>query len=116
MAGEADGAYYLAGCAVECALKACIAHAFLRHTWPDRRFVQDIHTHDLERLVVLAGLRPRLEEAFREDRHFRARWDIVRQWESGSRYRSSEREETLNMYEAIAHARHGVLRWIRKHW
>jgi HEPN domain-containing protein len=35
--GMADGAYYLAGYAVECALKACIAKETRRYDFPDKR-------------------------------------------------------------------------------
>lgn len=115
-ADATDAAYYLAGCAVECALKACIARSFRRHAWPDRRFVQSIHTHDLERLVELAGLGGQLEIEFRSDRHFRDRWDIVRSWNNDSRYHAWERAEAFSMHEAVANARHGVLRWIRRSW
>jgi len=35
--GLFDGAYYLAGYAVECALKACIAKGTQRFEFPDKR-------------------------------------------------------------------------------
>ena len=115
-AGATDSPYYLAGCAVECALKACIARSFRRHTWPDRRFVQNIHTHDLQRLLTLTGLWPQLEADFSEDASFRDRWYIVRLWDNDSRYQAWERAQALSMYGAVADARHGVLRWIRRYW
>jgi HEPN domain-containing protein len=34
--GLSDGAYYLAGYAVECALKACIAKGTRRYEFPDK--------------------------------------------------------------------------------
>lgn len=46
--GLSDGAYYLAGYAVECGLKACIAKETQRGEFPDRRRVNDSHTHNLE--------------------------------------------------------------------
>ena len=46
----ADGAYYLAGYAIECALKACIAKATRRYDFPDRKKVDASHTHDLREL------------------------------------------------------------------
>ena len=112
----ADTAYHLSGCAVECALKACIARSFLRHTWPDRRFVQEVHSHNLDRLVALANLRPQMESEFGKDWHFRERWDIVRVWNNESRYRQWQRSEAVSIYEAVADTRHGVLRWIRRYW
>ena len=48
-----DGAYYLAGYAVEGALKAFIAKAILRHDFPERKRVDDSHTHNLEKLMKL---------------------------------------------------------------
>lgn len=33
-----DGAYYLAGYAIECALKACIAKLTAQHDFPDKNF------------------------------------------------------------------------------
>jgi HEPN domain-containing protein len=38
-AGLWDGAYYLAGYAVECALKACIAKQTQRYEFPDKKRV-----------------------------------------------------------------------------
>ena len=35
--GFYDGAYYLAGYAVECALKACIAKGTRRYEFPDKK-------------------------------------------------------------------------------
>lgn len=35
-----DAAYYLAGYAIECALKACIAKRTRRHDFPDKEFAR----------------------------------------------------------------------------
>ena len=43
-AAKYDGAYYLAGYAVECALKACIAKQIKRFDFPDKKLVIDSHT------------------------------------------------------------------------
>src|SRR5438045_4183805 len=40
-----DGAYYLAGYAVECALKACIAKLTAQHDFPDKNFAAKCFTH-----------------------------------------------------------------------
>ena len=39
-AGRSDGAYYLAGYAVECGLKACIAKATKRYDFPEKKSVE----------------------------------------------------------------------------
>ncbi len=48
-----SAAYYLAGYAVECALKACIAKLMKAEDFPDKSFAEKCWTHDLDRLVVL---------------------------------------------------------------
>ena len=55
-AGRPDGAYYLAGYAVECALKACIARGTLRHEFPGKKTVDASHTHNLRDLIKVANL------------------------------------------------------------
>jgi HEPN domain-containing protein len=63
-AGFPEGAYYLAGYAVECALKACIARKTQEFDFPEKKRVNDSHTHDLGKLLVLAGLSEDLQLGF----------------------------------------------------
>lgn len=56
--GHYEGAYYLLGYAVECAFKACIARQTRRYDFPDRKLVNDIYTHDLNKLLSISGLEP----------------------------------------------------------
>jgi HEPN domain-containing protein len=56
-----SGAYYPAGYAIECALKACIAKPTKEHDFPDKDFVNRSWTHDLEKLLILAELNDQLE-------------------------------------------------------
>lgn len=55
-AGFHDGAYYLAGYAVECALKACIAKATQRHEFPDKRRADASYSHSFRDLLRVAKL------------------------------------------------------------
>ncbi len=64
-AGEHSGAYYLAGYAVECALKACIAKGVQRYDFPDKSLAQESYSHDLDKLIKLAKLNSELEVATR---------------------------------------------------
>jgi HEPN domain-containing protein len=60
--GNVEGAYYLTGLAVECAVKACIAKNTKRHDFPpNQSAIKDIYTHDLGKLVKAAGLQTALE-------------------------------------------------------
>ena len=56
-AGRWSGAYYLAGYAAECALKACIAKLTKRYDFQDKDRVSKSYTHNIENLLHLAGLR-----------------------------------------------------------
>lgn len=59
--GLHSGAYYLAGYAVECGLKACIAKKTRRFDFPDKKAVDSSYVHDLEKLVGVAGLTQELQ-------------------------------------------------------
>jgi len=95
--GLYDGAYYLAGYAVECALKACIAKDTRRHQFPDKKRVDLSHSHDLLQLIRVAGLEDEHNELVRSDRDFEMNWEVVKRWSEQSRYRghSSESAQAL---------------------
>lgn len=115
-AGFWDGAYYLSGYAVECALKACIAKATQRYDFPDKKSVDASYTHNLRDLIKVANLElARLEEA-RADAHFRNNWDLVQQWSEHSRYRRHASEMAEALLNAVSDRKHGVMRWIKRHW
>jgi hypothetical protein len=107
-----DGAYYLAGYAIECALKACIAKATRRHTFPDKQFVNKCHTHNVEELVLHAGLKAALQA----DPALLLCWAVVKDWNEQSRYERKTRVEAKALYDAITDPAHGVLQWIKAHW
>lgn len=113
--GNSEGAHYLLGYVVECGLKACIARLTQRHDFPDRRTVNDSYTHDLEKLVGVAGLQQFLNQAMSNDPVFAIHWGIAKDWSEESRYERHTRQEARALYLAIT-GRHGVLRWIRQHW
>jgi HEPN domain-containing protein len=115
-AGFWDGAYYLAGYAVECGLKACIAKGVKAEVFPDKGFAHRCFTHDLEALIDLAGL-----EGVRNGQRilapvFDANWTIVDDWSEGSRYRLTTEQTAQKMVSAIADPVYGVLQWIRLYW
>lgn len=81
-----DAAYYLAGYAIECALKVCIAKKTKPHDFPDKEFARRVFTHDLEELAELAGLMKPLRLQFRQDAALESKWGIVKDWSAVSRY------------------------------
>jgi hypothetical protein len=114
--GLHDGAYYLAGYAVECALKARIAKATRKHDFPDKKKADASYRHNLRELLKVANLEEaRLEQAKR-DPVFRNNWDVVQSWSEESRYRFNSAEDARALVEAVSHRNHGVLRWIKQHW
>ena len=115
-AGFSDGAYYLAGYAVECALKACIAKRTREHDFPDKRLVNESHTHSLVELLRLSELTPRLEEAAQADGSMKNRWTIVRGWSEGSRYERVDIRAAEDLINAIGDDAGGILPWIKLHW
>jgi HEPN domain-containing protein len=113
-AGFPDGAYYLAGYAVECALKACIAKRTRQHDFPPKpNLVRDIYTHELEKLLTLAELKRELESAPIE---IRSRWDFVQNWSEERRYQHVDEREARLLLNAIEDHSGGLLPWIRLHW
>ena len=113
-AGHYAGAYYLAGYAVECALKACIAKQTRAGDFPDLDLARASYTHDLERLLSVAGLKDELKAALRSDSGFEIYWNVVSRWGAHSRYSLATEGDTRDLYAAISNRRHGVLRWLRR--
>ena len=111
-----DGAYYLAGYAVECALKACIAKKTKRYEFPDKKVVERIYSHEFTKLLEAAGLKDEHRKQMDADRQFEVTWNVVKDWSEQSRYRTTERTQARDLYYAIAGRKHGVLRWLKKHW
>lgn len=114
--GFPDGSYYLAGYAVECALKACIAKRTREHDFPDKKMVADSHTHDIGKLLQLAELKAELDNAIQNDRAMRARVSAIQDWAETSRYERKTDQEARDLLEAIELPAGGLLPWIKQRW
>lgn len=111
-AGHFDGAYYLAGYAVECALKACIAKRFRQEDIPDKRFVDKIYVHNLEELLKHSEI-----DARTTTEEIEVNWSIVKDWSERSRYELGGKEEQAkDLYLAITDPKDGVLTWTKNSW
>ena len=110
-----DRAYYLAGYAIECALKACIARRTKRHDFPNLELARKVWMHDLTQLREHAELSDIMKEEFKADRSLEDRWNIVRNWSESSRYATLGMERAKSMVAAVGDER-GVLAWLRKYW
>jgi HEPN domain-containing protein len=115
-AGFPDGAYYLAGYAAECAIKACIAKQTERHEFPDKERANRSWAHKLNSLIEVAGLQDVLKEAVGQEPDFDIRWRVVQEWRESSRYENHPIADAEKLLDALTHPRYGVLRWLKRHW
>ena len=99
--GYRQGAYYLGGLAVECALKACIAKKTRRYEFPaDVKYAQKVYTHELTELLKLAELSSQLERDMKTRPQLATNWSIVKGWNVNSRYETS-RLDGRDMVDAV---------------
>jgi len=115
-AGFSAGAYYLAGYAVECALKACIAKRTLAHDFPEKES-RNYYSHDLEELLGFAKLRIELDQSLRANAAMKTNWIIVQDWSEESRYdKGKTDQEAAELLKAIEDQAGGLLPWLRQRW
>lgn len=113
-----EGAYYLLGYAVECAFKSCIAKQIKRYEFPDKKLVNDMWTHDLNKLLILSGLRQEHRKESSQNENFALNWIIVKDWSEQVRYdlKTVTPQKAKEFYSAVTDKQHGVLSWLQKLW
>ena len=112
-----DGAYYLAGYAIECGLKSGIAKLTKQDDFPrDRKFVEKCYSHDFMDLLKASELLKEHELQTQNDAAFSANWAIVEAWTESSRYDRKGQADAEGLYNAITETTHGVMPWIEQHW
>ncbi len=111
-----QSAYHVAGYALECGLKACIAKRTRRHDFP-RRDARDAYTHDLTKLLSIAKLDANLKATSDASPAFDVNWTIVKDWTPESRYDHGISEAAArDFYRALTSRQNGVMTWIRQLW
>jgi HEPN domain-containing protein len=113
--GLASGAYYLAGYAIECALKAIIATDFRADEIPDLKYVRDIHTHDLSALLRFAELEEQLDAEKKNNPELYDCWTTVKTWSETARYKVWTEADASAILDAIGRDK-GLLQWLRNRW
>ena len=114
-----SAAYYLAGYAVECGLKACVVVYVESNAdviFREKEYSKQCWTHDIEKLVSLAGLKAQRDADIGANTVLDDNWLIVKQWSEIARYESRTQLEAENLYQAVTDTANGVLPWIRNHW
>jgi hypothetical protein len=117
-----DGAHYLAGYAVECAFKACVAKRTQQHDFPDKKLVDKSYSHDVEKLLDAAGLSDLVKKDIAVNEDLSLDWETVREWSEQSRYDlfsgipMGGLVTAQLLIDAVESEKGGVLRWIRQSW
>ena len=134
------GAYYMAGYAVECAIKAVITKEWIRivsewsqnqqvDKYPDRNDLslnkQEYYTHNIRQLsriatyqsILQCGTTDRLRVVRESNSTLDTNWKIVELWSEESRYVvERNRIESEELINAVGDAEQGVLIWIQQYW
>jgi hypothetical protein len=113
-ANEPDGAYYLGGYAIECAIKACIIKKLnTSDEWQDRNFSEQCYKHELVVLLRLADL----ETPMNAVPGVQFKWGLVKDWKETSRYELGRTAgDVKDFLDAIDDPTDGVLTWIKGLW
>ena len=116
--GRWSFAYYVAGYAVECALKSCLLARMVYTGWvfQEKARIDECLTHDLGRLINLAGLTPELNAQLASNPAFVGNWGITTQWKVTDRYGNKTEPEAKALFAAITDDPDGVLKWIMNYW
>jgi hypothetical protein len=115
-------AYYVAGYAVECALKAFIVREAEQtgSVFDDKKFATQLldsfFVHDLEKLFKTTNLEATFGSARGANQALDDNWQIVKGWKETSRYQQKGQPEAEALVQAINHDPDGVMKWIRDHW
>ena len=111
------GAYYLAGYCIECAIKACIAKQVKRFEFPDKDLANQAWSHDLEKLIGIAGLKQALQEDMKANSAIELNWAIIKDWKESYRYEPKiTKSQATDFYLACSDQTNGILDWIEKRW
>jgi HEPN domain-containing protein len=112
-----SGAYYLGGYAVECALKACICKKTRKGDFPrDRQALDNIFTHDLERLIKGAELNNPHKDKMDADQAFAVNWATVKDWSEEARYQVHTQKKARDFLQAIDDPTTGIMAWLQNSW
>jgi len=114
-----DGAYYLCGYTVECALKACIARKTHEHDFPPKKdVINEIYKHDISSLMRASGLQTKLDKFIEKthDKKLERYYSYILRWNEESRYMTHGKKDANDLFNAVANKNHGVLAWIKHHW
>lgn len=110
------GAYYLAGYALECLLKACVAKQIKEFDFPNKQLTNDCYTHNLTKLLTTAGLKQKFTEEENQNKEFELNWAVANKWSEETRYECNIKEQDAHeLFNAITNNDSGILPWLKKY-
>lgn len=106
----------MAGYALECTLKACIAKQVKQFDFPDKKLASDSYTHNLGNLLIIAGLKQKLTEQEKQNEEFKLNWAVVIEWSEETRYECAiTKQQAHNLFNSITDNESGILPWLKKY-
>jgi hypothetical protein len=117
-----DGSIYLYGYVIETALKARICKILKSDYPPSSKSANAYKIHDLEELILLAGLKKDFQNKLNNNVSFKTNWSLIAPWVEVLRYEpigkqdSQTKNNIINLYSALTDSRTGILTWIMKKW
>lgn len=108
--------YYDSGFAIEQGLKAIwLKQEGLTKIPPE---CMSAKWHNLENIINRIDLKSALIAKIGEDHIFGANWMTVKDWDSNKRFpgTSISKKDAQEMLIAVAHDKHGVMRWVRNRY
>ena len=107
-----DGVYYLAGYAVECAIKVVIiGRLHASDSYPNRPTVEVFFKHDLTALLRLAELENDLTAS--QDASTQDAWTVTKDSSEQARYQTNRDESKAVEFYGAAEK---VVKWLKTHW
>jgi hypothetical protein len=121
--GKYNGCCYLAGYALESALKAVICRQMDNDDFFDvlkSETVRAFKIHNLKELIILAGLSRKYDDLRINNLILYDNWLIIFdeiRWSEQLRYQTAMTQKNAeNMILAINQPENGIFEWIRKYW
>jgi hypothetical protein len=115
-AGHPSAAWYLCGYVLELSLKAIVCKTLRVAEYPDGAFAGKAKTHDVDDLVLLAGLYTELRARL-GDANFEQNWLLVTSWNTQDRYQMGRSGQDVDeLLAAYQDAENGVFTWLSKLW
>lgn len=115
--GRYDGAYYMAGYAIELLLKARVCKTLDIDNFFDDRIMKQIKypktfkNHDIDQLLILSGLYKKWTQVLSKPKYIKA-WSKVGEWNETSRYLTGK--TALEVQKFLSSVRI-IEKWIKKH-